>query len=87
MSQNKEDLKNKIIYRASYRGTKEMDILMIDFIKSIIDKFDKDKLQVLDEFVNMDDEILKSIRNKEAFLNIKDKIFLEIVDRFQKHPL
>ena len=60
---------------------------MIDFIKSIIDKFDKDKLQVLDEFVNMDDEILKSIRNKEAFLNIKDKIFLEIVDRFQKHPL
>ena len=38
MSQNKEDLKNKIIYRASYRGTKEMDILMIDFIKSIIDK-------------------------------------------------
>ena len=87
MSQNNEDLKNKIIYRASYRGTKEMDILMIDFIKSIIDKFDKDKLQVLDEFVNMDDEILKSIRNKEAFLNIKDKIFLEIVDRFQKHPL
>ena len=28
MSQNKEDLKNKIIYRASYRGTKEMDILI-----------------------------------------------------------
>ena len=27
MLQNKEDLKNKIIYRASYRGTKEMDIL------------------------------------------------------------
>ena len=32
MSSNKEKLKNKIIYRASYRGTKEMDILMIGFV-------------------------------------------------------
>ena len=32
MLQNKEDLKNKIIYRASYRGTKEMDILMLSLI-------------------------------------------------------
>ena len=38
MSQNKEDIKNKIIYRASYRGTKEMDILMIAFVKSLIDE-------------------------------------------------
>ena len=38
MSQNKEDLKNKIIYRASYRGTKEMDILMTAFVKSFIDE-------------------------------------------------
>ena len=40
MLQNKEDLKNKIIYRASYRGTKEMDILMIGFVRSIIDQMD-----------------------------------------------
>ena len=44
MSQNKEDLKNKIIYRASYRGTKEMDILMTGFVKTIIDKFQKHTL-------------------------------------------
>ena len=36
MSDNKEELKNKIIYRASYRGSKEMDILMSNFVKSII---------------------------------------------------
>jgi len=41
MSQNKEDLKNKIIYRASYRGTKEMDILLTTFVKKHIDSFDK----------------------------------------------
>ena len=44
MSLNKEDLKNKIIYRASYRGTKEMDILMIDFVKSIINDLSLEEL-------------------------------------------
>ena len=60
MSQNKEDLKNKIIYRASYRGTKEMDILMTAFVKSFIDELDQDLLKVMDSFVNMDDETLIS---------------------------
>ena len=36
MLKNKEELKNKIIYRTSYRGSKEMDILMTNFVKSII---------------------------------------------------
>ena len=36
MSDNKEKLKNKIIYRASDRGTKEMDLLMTNFVKSLI---------------------------------------------------
>ena len=31
MLENKEELKSKILYRASYRGSKEMDILMISF--------------------------------------------------------
>ena len=50
MSQNKEDLKNKIIYRASYRGTKEMDILMTSFVKSFIDELNEDTLKILDTF-------------------------------------
>ena len=45
MSQNKEDLKNKIIYRASYRGTKEMDILMSRFVNSLIDKLKTNELK------------------------------------------
>mgnify|MGYP003325562110 CR=1 FL=1 len=36
------ELKNKILYRASYRGTKEMDILMTKFVKSIIDDLNID---------------------------------------------
>ena len=35
MSDNKEKLKNKIIYRASYRGTKELDLLMSNFVNSL----------------------------------------------------
>ena len=64
MSQNKEDLKNKIIYRASYRGTKEMDILMTAFVKSFIDELNEDTLKILDSFVNLDDEKLISIKKK-----------------------
>ena len=44
MSQNKEEIKKKIIYRSSYRGTKEMDILMINFVKYIITDLDYNQL-------------------------------------------
>ena len=47
MSFNKELFKNKILYRASYRGTKEMDKLMQGFVRSIIDKIDENDLKVL----------------------------------------
>ena len=82
MSQNKEDLKNKIIYRASYRGTKEMDILMTAFVKSFIDELNEDTLKILDTFVNMDDETLISFKKKESLDDIKDKNLLDIIDRF-----
>ena len=63
MLENKEELKNKIIYRASYRGTKEMDILMIGFVNSIIHELNLEQLNHLNNFVNMDDETLISIKN------------------------
>ena len=84
MTLNKEDLKNKIIYRASYRGTKEMDILMIGFVKSIIDKLDVDHLEALNKFINMDDQVLISMKKKESHINLKNKFIAKIVDEFQK---
>ena len=84
MSQNKKDLKNKILYRASYRGTKEMDILMIAFVKSIINELDEVHLNLLDTFVNIDDETLISFKKKESLINYSDKKMLYIIDRFQK---
>ena len=87
MSPNKEDLKNKIIYRASYRGTKEMDMLIIAFVKSIINKINDSSLEKLDEFVNMNDETLMSIKNKQSLINTNDPIMEDIIDKFQRFKL
>ena len=84
MTLNKEDLKNKIIYRASYRGTKEMDILMIAFVRSLINDLDVNYLKTLDSFVNMDDETLISLKKKESKNDYKDERMLHIIDKFQK---
>ena len=85
MAINKEEIKKKIIYRASYRGTKEMDILMTAFVRSIINKIDENYLETLNDFVNMDDETLKSIKKKESLININNSVMLEIIDKFQKY--
>ena len=87
MPLNKEDLKNKIIYRASYRGTKEMDILMIGFVKSIIDKLDVDHLNALNEFINMDDEVLISIKKKESQDEINNPEMLNLIKKFQEFKM
>ena len=84
MTLNKEDLKNKIIYRASYRGTKEMDILMTAFVKSLINDLDENFLKTLDSFVDMDDETLISIKKKESLIDYEDEKILHIIDKFQK---
>ena len=83
MSQNKEDLKNKIIYRATYRGTKEMDILMTAFVNSLIDELDENYLNALGLFVNLDDETLISVKKKESPINYKDETMLHIIEKFQ----
>ncbi len=81
MFENKEELKNKIIYRAMYRGTKEMDILMTDFVKSIINDLNLIELKELDYLVNLDDESIINIKNN--ILN--DKISLtNLIKSFQK---
>ena len=81
MFENKEELKNKIIYRASYRGSKEMDILMTDFVKSLINDLNLTELKELDFLVNLDDESLINIKNN--ILN--DKISLtNLIKKFQE---
>ena len=41
MSNKLEILKKRLLYRASYRGTKEMDILLGQFVKKYIEEFNE----------------------------------------------
>ena len=79
MNSNKQNLINKIIYRSQYRGTKEMDIFVSNFVKSIIDSLSFDDLVDLDELVNMNDEdIIKITRKEMIFKN--NKILKLLID-------
>ena len=72
MNSNKQNLINKIIYRSQYRGTKEMDIFVSSFVKSIIDSLSIDDLKDLDILVNMNDEDISKIsKNEMSFENNK----------------
>ena len=55
---NIKDLKNKIIYRSNYRGTKEMDKLLSAFTKKYINNFDELELNYLSDLLDFDDENL-----------------------------
>ena len=87
MLENKEELKNKIIYRASYRGTKEMDILMIGFVNSIINRLNIEQLNDLNDFVNMEDETLISIRKKELLINFENNSIFNLIENFQNFKM
>ncbi len=77
MNSNKQNLINKIIYRSQYRGTKEMDIFVSGFVKSIIDSLSIDDLKDLDTLVNMNDEDISKIsKNEISFENNKLKRLL-----------
>tara|TARA_Y100001958_G_C20844478_1_gene289618 strand:- start:7 stop:264 length:258 start_codon:yes stop_codon:yes gene_type:complete len=75
-----ENLKKKLIYRASYRGTKEMDILLTSFVNKYIDQLDKESLKELESFLNFEDETILNfyrynISNNEIEKNKISKIF------------
>ncbi len=53
-----EIFKKRLIYRSTYRGTKEMDTLLSKFVKKHIDEFDKTQLDELDKFLDFEDNII-----------------------------
>jgi len=65
MSDDTEQLKKKIIYRSSYRGTKEMDMLLGSFVNKYINKLNLNDLNKLYEFLKIDDVELYNIKNHQ----------------------
>ena len=76
MTINITDLKKKIIYRSSYRGTKEMDTLLGSFTKKYINTFNDNELKCLLDLLDLDDENLyKFNQGEEVSINIeKNKV-------------
>jgi len=66
---NKEILKKQIIYRATHRGAKEMDILLGNFVKKYIEEFNDNELQDLEKLLFIEDEIIYNWYFKKNFNN------------------
>ena len=80
MNNKLEIFKKKLVYRAAYRGTKEMDILLSSFVNKYIDSFDENQLKELDIFLNFEDETIldyynNDIVDKKIDKNTISKIF------------
>ena len=80
MDNKLEIIKKKLIYRAGYRGTKEMDILLSSFVNKYINDFDENLLLELEKFLDFEDEIILNFYNfnlveKEIDQNKVSRIF------------
>jgi antitoxin CptB len=85
MNSNKQNLINKIVYRAQYRGTKEMDILLTLFVNSIIKSLSVKDLEDLNNVINMNDEDILRIANAEIInQDYKNNKIVELLINFKK---
>jgi antitoxin CptB len=76
---DKEILKKQIIYRSIHRGTKEMDLLLGEFVKKNINSFNLNELKELEYLVDTEDTILEKwyfnkITTKQITVNKVSKL-------------
>ena len=67
---NKQIVKKQIIYRSTHRGSKEMDLLLGNFVKENIGKFTDSQINELEELLEIEDEIIKKWYFKKSRKNI-----------------
>ena len=77
-------LKKKILYRSKYRGTKEMDLLLSNFVKKYINDFDIVELKQLDNLLNFDDDSLfKWYLSKKCEIKIPNNKVTKLLKNFK----
>jgi len=83
MNFNIDEFKKKIIYRSSYRGTKEMDNLMSSFTKKIINNLNEQELVNLSNFLDIDDDNLyKYHQGLLVNINIEENKITKLFKQF-----
>jgi len=82
---NNEILKKKIIFRSTHRGTKEMDLLLGNFVKKNINLLNDAELKDLNTLLKADDEVLQ----KYYFNNTTDELIpnSKLLKKFKKHKI
>ena len=84
MSFNIDELKKKIIYRSTYRGTKEMDALISSFTKKVINDLNAEQLIDLSILLEIDDENLyKFNQGLSTTTNIKENKVSKLFKEFK----
>ena len=77
------NLKKKIIYRSEHRGTKEMDLLLGNFVKKYINTFSISDLHDLYKLLDISDEDLtKCILNKDQSIILPNNNVLNLLKDF-----
>ena len=82
MSEELEIFKKKLLYRATYRGTKEMDILLTKFVQKYVNSFNDEQLKQLEKFLEFEDEIIYNFYN---FNKVKKEIDKNKISEFFKN--
>ena len=84
MTINIDDLKKKIVYRSTYRGTKEMDKLLSSFTKKYIDTFNDRELNNLSNLLNIDDENLYKLnQGQKTTIIINENTVIKLFKNFK----
>ena len=79
MNIKSEIFKKKLVYRAAYRGTKEMDILLSSFVNKYINLFNENQLLELDKFLNFEDELILNFYHHNIIEKQIDKNKVSII--------
>ena len=81
---NIDNLKKKILYRSEHRGTKEMDLLLSNFVKKYINSLNASELCELELLLNIDDEVLyKWYLNNEKTTSIPENSITKKLKEFK----
>ena len=72
----------KLLFKASHRGTKEMDIILGNFAKKNLESMDIDNLKLFEEILEIPDPDLYKWFTSED-INIPEK-FLDLVKEISK---
>ena len=81
---NIDILKKKILYRSEYRGRKEVELLLSNFVKKYINVFSVDELKQLHDLLNFDDDSLfKLYLNKKGEIKIPNNKVSDLLRNFK----